>query len=154
MLTIDAQEIKNQFNIAIVISRFNQEITDKLYQGAIQRLQELEFSDEQMTSVWVPGAVEIPLITKRLAKINAYEAIVCLGAVIRGETDHYDYVCRAASEGCQQVALEHEIPVIFGVLTALNMEQAVSRAGGIKGNQGRSCIDAAVEMVSVLRQLR
>jgi len=71
----------------------------------------------------------------------------------RGETDHYDYVCRAASEGCQQVALEHEIPVIFGVLTALNMEQAMSRAGGIKGNQGRHCIDAAVEMVSVLRQL-
>jgi len=153
MRSITAQEIKNQFNIAIVISRFNESITQALYQGALDRLKELEFSEEQITSVWVPGAVEIPLTAQRLARMDAYEAIVCLGAVIKGETDHYDYVCRAASEGCQRVALESNVPVIFGVLTTLNVEQAKERIGGSKGHIGRNCIDSAFEMVSVLRQL-
>lgn len=153
MKIIHAQDLKTQFNIAIVISRFNEEITHKLYEGAIARLKELEFSESQITSVFVPGAVEIPLVAKRLAKNNGYEAIVCLGAVIRGETSHYDYVCEQVSQGCQQVSLSENIPVIFGVLTTENETQALARCGGAHGHKGRDAIDAAFEMVSILRQI-
>ncbi|MGE3919874.1 MAG: 6,7-dimethyl-8-ribityllumazine synthase [Gammaproteobacteria bacterium] len=153
MKQIIAQDIKSQFNIAIVISRFNEEITQQLYEGAIERLRELNFSEDQITVIWVPGAVEIPVVTQRIAQQDAFEAIICLGAVIRGETDHYDYVCRMVSDGCQRVALENDVPVIFGVLTTENEEQAQDRVGGAHGNKGRYCVDAAFEMVSVLRQV-
>ena len=153
MKIITAQDLKTQFNIAIVVSRFNEEITHKLYEGAITRLKELEFSEDQVTFIFVPGAVEIPLVAKRLAKKNTYEAIVCLGAVIRGETSHYDYVCEQVSRGCQQVSLKENIPVIFGVLTTENETQALARCGGAHGHKGRDAIDAAFEMVSIFRQI-
>jgi len=153
MQIISAQKLNQPYNIALVVSRFNEEITQALYAGALARLAELNFADEHITVIWVPGAVEIPLVAQRLACSNAYEAIICLGAVIRGETSHYDYVCDQVSSGCQKVALEHDIPVIFGILTTENDEQALDRAGGKHGNKGRDAVDTALEMVSVLHQI-
>jgi 6,7-dimethyl-8-ribityllumazine synthase len=151
MQIIDEQGSTNAFPLAIVVSRFNDSVTRALYEGALQRLNELDFSDHQVTVVWVPGAVEIPITAQRLAATATYEAIITLGAVIRGETSHYDYVCEQVSQGCQQVALAHNIPVIFGVLTTETDEQAIERSGGGKGNKGREAVDAAMEMVAVLR---
>lgn len=153
MRLIDAEDLEESFNIAIVISRFNEPVTDLLFQGAMERLHELNFPKEQITVIWVPGAVEIPLAAQRLAKTDIYQAIICLGAVIRGETSHYDYVCQQASQGCQQVALAYDIPVIFGVLTTEDEAQAFARAGGEHSHKGKESVDAALEMVSVLRQI-
>lgn len=153
MTTITAHSLKQTCNLAIVTSRFNEEITERLYNGALARLQELHFSEEQITAVWVPGAVEIPLAAQRLARTNIYSAIICLGAVIRGETSHYDYVCQQVSFGCQKVALQEDIPVIFGVLTTENEEQALARTGGHHGHKGCEAVDAAISMISVLRQI-
>lgn len=145
--------IKEHFNIALIISRFNEDVTRLLYEGAIQRLRELAFLDEHITHIWVPGAIEIPIAAQTLARSGRYKAIVALGAVIRGETTHYDYVCQQVSWGCQKVALENNIPVIFGVLTTENEAQAFDRCGGQQGHKGREAIDTALEMVSVLRQI-
>lgn len=153
MQIIRAQKIKDHFNVALVIGRFNENVTQLLYNGAIQRLKELAFADEHITVVWVPGAIEIPLTAQRLARTNRFEAIICLGAVIRGETGHYEYVCQQASTGCQTVALENDIPVIFGILTTENEAQALDRAGGQHSNKGCEAVDAALEMVSVLCQI-
>lgn len=153
MRIIKAQKIQAHFNVALVTSRFNLDVTERLYQGALDRLREHAFADEHITSVWVPGAVEIPIVAQRLARADQYEVIICLGAVIRGETSHYDYVCEQVSWGCQKVALDNSIPVIFGVLTTDTEEQALARAGGDYGNKGRDAIDAALEMVSVVRQI-
>jgi 6,7-dimethyl-8-ribityllumazine synthase len=153
MQIIEAQPIKTNFKLAIVISRFNEEVTQALYQGAIQRLKELDFPEQYITVVWVPGAVEIPLTAQRLAKTDTFAAIICLGAVIRGDTSHYDYVCNMVSQGCAQVALQYGIPTIFQVLTTENEEQAMARAGGAHGNKGSDSIDAAFAMVSVLEQI-
>ncbi|CAM4384172.1 MAG: 6,7-dimethyl-8-ribityllumazine synthase [Legionellaceae bacterium] len=153
MQLIDAIDLEEPFNIAIIISRFNDEVTELLFEGAMERLRELNFPEDQITVIWVPGAVEIPLIAQRLANTDIYEAIICLGAVIRGETSHYDYVCQQVSHGCQQVALDYDIPVIFGILTTENEEQAFARVGGIHGHKGKDAVDAALQMVSVLRQI-
>lgn len=153
MQIIEAQPIKTHFKLAIVISRFNEEVTQALYQGAIQRLNELSFPEQYITVVWVPGAVEIPLTAQRLAKTDAFSAIICLGAVIRGDTNHYDYVCNMVSQGCLEVSLQHDIPTIFQVLTTENEQQAMARAGGEQGNKGRDAVDAAFAMVSVLEQI-
>ncbi|HSW68925.1 MAG TPA: 6,7-dimethyl-8-ribityllumazine synthase [Gammaproteobacteria bacterium] len=138
---------------AIVVSQFNQEITDKLLEGAVKRLRELGFDENQVKVFKVPGAVEIPLTAKLLAKSKKYNAIICLGAVIRGDTDHYDYVCQQVSQGCQRVMLEFDVPVIFGVLTTQNVEQAEERAGGREGHKGIEAADAAIEMVKVVSVL-
>jgi 6,7-dimethyl-8-ribityllumazine synthase len=153
MPTIAPQKITKHFNLAIITSRFNEEVTGLLYEGAVERLKELSFSDEHITSIWVPGAIEIPIIAQQLARTGYYEAIICLGAVIRGETGHYDYVCDQVSNGCQKVSLENNLPVIFGVLTTENQAQALDRVGGRHGHKGRYCADAALEMVSLLRQI-
>lgn len=139
-------------NIAIVVSEFNQEITDKLLQGCLARLAEHQIDAEQINVVKVPGAVEIPLVAKLFARSGRFDAIIALGAVIRGETSHYDYVCQQVSEGCQRVTLEFEIPVIFGVLTTDTVEQAEQRVGGKEGHKGRDAADAAVQMVGVCLQ--
>jgi 6,7-dimethyl-8-ribityllumazine synthase len=153
MPTLNVQNIPGTFNVAIVVSRYNGEITQKLLEGAQERFLELGFTKERLTVIWVPGAVEIPLAAQRLARTGKYEAIICLGAVIFGETRHFDYVCEQVSQGCQHVALSHDIPVIFGVLTTDNIEQAHDRVGGKKGHAGRQSADAAFELVSVLRQI-
>lgn len=153
MRVIHSKLVGTPFNIALIVSRYNQEITQKLYEGALQRLRELGVSEDQISVVWVPTATEIPLVAQRLAKLEYYEVIIALGSVIRGETDHYDYVCQQVSQGCQKVALDNNIPVIFGVLTTETEEQALERVGGSLGHKGRDAVDAAVEMVAVLRQI-
>jgi 6,7-dimethyl-8-ribityllumazine synthase len=153
MQEISVKDLHGGFNVAVIISRFNDEVTQALYQGALERLDELGFTVEQIKVVWVPGCVEIPLVAKKLAKTKKHDAIVCLGAVIRGQTSHYDYVCEQVSQGCQQVMMAYDLPVIFGVLTTENLGQAKDRCGGKKGHKGREAVDAAYEMVSVLQQL-
>jgi 6,7-dimethyl-8-ribityllumazine synthase len=153
MQILNVKNIPGRFSLAIVVSRFNQEITQKQYEGAIQRLHELDFDTQQITVVWVPGAIEIPLAAQRLAKTEKFEAIICLGAVIMGETQHFDYVCQQVSYGCQKVALTYDIPVIFGILTTNTEEQAYDRVGGKQGHIGRSAVDTAFEFISVLHQI-
>ncbi|WP_264435579.1 6,7-dimethyl-8-ribityllumazine synthase [Coxiella endosymbiont of Dermacentor marginatus] len=142
--------------LAIVISQFNQVVTEKLLSGALGRLVELGVKEDQIKKIWVPGAVEIPLMAKQLAKIKLYNAVICLGAVIRGETNHYDYVCQQVSSGCQRVALEYEIPVIFGILTTQNKAQAFARAGcGKRGsNKGVEAVNAAIAMLESMREIK
>ncbi|WP_304985758.1 6,7-dimethyl-8-ribityllumazine synthase [Coxiella-like endosymbiont] len=142
-----------QLKFAIVVSQFNQPVIGKLLTGALSRLAELDVKENQIKTVWVPGAVEIPLMAKQVAKTKRYDAIICLGAVIRGETNHYDYVCQQVSLGCQQVALEYEIPIIFGVLTTQNKEQAFARAGGERGNKGAEAVNAAMMMIESIRNI-
>lgn len=138
--------------VAVITSRFNEEITEKLKAGALERLAEKGVSQEQLTVIDVPGAIEIPLIAQQCAKHKKYHAIICLGAVIRGETTHYDYVCEQVSQGCQQVMLQYDIPIIFGVLTTENTEQALDRVGGAHGHKGCDAADAALEMIGLMRR--
>ncbi|MBS0358386.1 MAG: 6,7-dimethyl-8-ribityllumazine synthase [Proteobacteria bacterium] len=153
MKICDFSKSNIQFPVAIVVSRFNEMITKALCDGAITRLKEFGFHDDQITVVWVPGAVEIPLITKKLAQTKKYEAIITLGAVIQGDTRHFDYVCKQVSDGCAAIALNYDIPVIFGVLTTDNLEQAQERIGGKHGHKGKEAAETAVEMVSLLREI-
>jgi 6,7-dimethyl-8-ribityllumazine synthase len=153
MRILNVQNIPGCFYVAIVVSRFNQAITQKLSDGATERLQELGFNKQQITVIWVPGAIEIPITAQRLAQTDQFEAVICLGAVIMGETKHFDYVCQQVSQGCQQVALTQDIPIIFGVLTVENEEQAYERIGGKHGHLGRSAADTAFELISALRQI-
>jgi 6,7-dimethyl-8-ribityllumazine synthase len=154
MKIITAKDIEVPFNVAMVISRFNETVTQRLYEGAVQRLKELEIPNDHITAVWVPGAVEIPVVANELAQSQQFPVIITFGAVIRGETGHYDLVSKQVSDGCQQVALTHHIPVIFGVLTTENREQAMDRSGGKHSHAGRDAVDAAFEMVSVMQQIR
>lgn len=153
MKTINHEKTNIQFPVALVVSRFNQEVTTKLLEGALSRLEERGFPGEQITVVWVPGAVEIPLVAQRLAQKGVYGAIITLGAVIRGETTHYDYVCKQASDGIALVMMQNDVPVIFGVLTTENEAQALDRVGGRHGHKGRDAVDAAVEMVAILKEV-
>ena len=141
------------YPIAIVVSKFNETVTRALLHGAEQRLHELGFTAEQISVVEVPGAIEIPLVLQRLARTKKYQALIALGAVIRGETSHYDYVCEQVSQGCQKVMLENDIPVIFGVLTTDTEQQALDRAGGNQGHKGIDAVDCAVEMVGLLKAI-
>lgn len=142
-----------QAPIAIVVSRFNHEITDELLKGCVERLYELEIQSENIVVLYVPGCVEIPLAAQRFAHSKKYEAVIALGSVIRGETSHYDYVCSQVSQGCQRVMLDEKIPVVFGVLTTENSDQAKARVGGNHGHKGREAADVAIEMISVLHSV-
>lgn len=133
--------------IAIVVSEFNQEITSKLLEGAQQRLHALQIPEKNITIAHVPGAVEIPLTAAWFAKTKQHDAIIALGCVIRGETNHYDYVCQMVSQGCMNVMLQYELPVIFGVLTTDTEEQALDRVGGAFGHKGIEAVDAAMRMI-------
>ncbi|MDO8953559.1 MAG: 6,7-dimethyl-8-ribityllumazine synthase [Gammaproteobacteria bacterium] len=150
-MNIIKAETINQAKIAIVVSEFNQEITGALLDGAVKKLQEMGIND--FSVIKVPGAVEIPFIAQALAKTARYDAIIALGAVVRGETSHYDYVCDQVSQGCQRVMLDHGIPVIFGVLTTENEQQAWDRLGGKHGHKGREASEVALAMISLVRQL-
>ena len=154
VITQDNLPAKVSCKIAVVVSRFNASITSRLRDGALARLQEYEeCKEEDITLVEVPGAVEIPIVVQRLARDKKYDAIIALGAVIRGETTHYDYVCEQVSQGCQHIALCHDIPVIFGVLTTENEAQAFARVGGCVGHKGIEAVDAAMAMISILHAL-
>lgn len=139
---------------AIIVSEFNPLITDKLLEGALSRLIERGIPKEHIHISKVPGAVEIPLVAKLLAESKRFQAIICLGAVIRGETDHYDYVCDQVSRGCQSIMLDYSVPVIFGVLTTNNEEQALARVGGHEGHKGIYSADAALHMAELVAALR
>lgn len=139
--------------IALIVSRFNENITELLKSGAIQRFDELKILIDPKDIFIVPGAIEIPVVAACLAQKGGYDAIICFGAIIRGETDHYDYVCSQVSYGCQKVAVENRIPVIFGILTTDNEQQALSRCGGDHGHKGRECVDTALEMIEILHRI-
>jgi len=152
------KEIKGQLaagdgQYAIVVSRFNEFITNKLLGGAIDCLSRHGASEEQMTIVWVPGAVEIAAVARKLATGGKYDAVICLGAVIRGQTSHYDYVCQQVSRGIGQINMDTAVPAIFGVLTCESIEQAIERAGSKQGNAGANAALAAIEMADILKQI-
>jgi 6,7-dimethyl-8-ribityllumazine synthase len=139
--------------IALVVSRFNSFITERLLDGALDCLRRHGVVEAGLTVVRVPGAWEIPLAAKRLAHSGTYHAVVCLGAVIRGSTPHFDYVAAEVSKGIAQVSLESGIPVLFGILTTDTLEQAVERAGSKAGNKGYAAAESALEMVNLLREM-
>jgi 6,7-dimethyl-8-ribityllumazine synthase len=138
---------------ALVVSRFNAFITERLLEGALDCLRRHGVADQALTLVRVPGAWEVPLAAKKLASTGSHDAIICLAAVIRGATPHFDYVAAEVSKGIAQVSLESGIPVLFGVLTTDTLEQAVERAGSKAGNKGYAAAEAALEMANLLRQL-
>lgn len=140
--------------MAVVVSTFNHTVTDRMCEGTLFRLEERGVGSEHVDVFRVPGAVEIPLLAQQLAKLNRYNAIIALGAVIRGETSHYDYVCEQVSQGCQRVSLDYELPVIFGVLTTENAEQAWDRLGGQHGHKGYDAADCALHMIDLLRAIK
>lgn len=133
----------------IVVSRFNEFITQKLLEGAKDCLDRHNVSEDNIDVAWVPGAFEIPLIASKMAKSKKYDAIICLGAVVRGATSHYDHVCAEVSKGIASVSLGQDIPVIFGILTTDNLEQAVERAGTKAGNKGFDAAMSAIEMANL-----
>lgn len=139
---------------AIIGSRFNEFITSKLIAGAKDALIRHDVKDEDITTIWVPGAFEIPLIAKKAAKSGKFDAVICVGAVIRGATSHYDYVCNEVSKGIAHISLETEVPVMFGILTTENIEQAIERAGTKAGNKGFDCAMGAIEMINLLEELQ
>ena len=139
--------------MGIVASRFNEIIVNKLLGGAVDGLVRHGVEDRNITAVWVPGAFEIPTVAQRMAASGKYDAVICVGAVIRGETSHYDYVCNEVSKGIAQVSMTTGVPTLFGIVTTENIEQAIARAGAHTGNKGYDCALSAIEMVNVLGQI-
>ena len=154
MKKIEGKVVAEGIKVGIVAARFNEFIVSKLVGGAIDGLVRHDVNEDDITVAWVPGAFEIPLVAKKMAKSGKYDAIICLGTVIRGQTSHYDYVCNEVSKGIAQVSLESELPVMFGILTTENIEQAVERAGTKAGNKGYDCALGAIEMVNLMKELQ
>lgn len=139
--------------IGIVVARFNEFITSKLLAGALDSLHRHDVDDTNITVAWVPGAFEIPIIASRMAKSNTFDAVIALGAVIRGNTSHYDLICNEVSKGLASLSLQTHVPVMFGVITTENIEQAIERSGSKSGNKGFDCATGAIEMVNLLRNM-
>ena len=150
MREYSANLVSKDKKYAIVVARFNHFITDRLLEGCLDTLKRHEVKDEEISIVRVPGAFEIPLAAKKLAKKDGVDAIICLGAVIRGDTPHFDYVCAEVSKGVAAVGLQSEKPVIFGVVTTDNIDQAVQRAGVKSGNKGAEAAVSAIEMANLI----
>ena len=153
MNKIEGNLIPSEVKIGIIVARFNDFITGKLLDGAMDGLKRHEVPEENIDVAYVPGAFEIPLIAKKMAKSGKYDAVIALGAVIRGSTTHYDYVCSEVSKGIANVSLDAEIPVMFGVITTENIEQAIERAGSKAGNKGYECALGAIEMINLIKNL-
>lgn len=153
MKTIEGKITGKGLKVAIVVSRFNEFITNKLLGGAVDCLTRHDCKEENITVAWVPGAFEIPMVAKKLAMSKKYDAVICLGAVIRGATPHFDYVCAECAKGIAQVGMESSVPVTFGVLTTENIQQAVERAGSKSGNKGVDAAMAAMEMASLMKEI-
>ena len=153
MKILEGNLVAQNIKVALVASRFNEFIVSKLISGAVDGLKRHNVTEDDITLAWVPGAFEIPLIASKLAKTGKYDAVICLGAVIRGATSHYDYVCNEVSKGVAHVSLETGIPVLFGVLTTDNIEQAIERAGTKAGNKGYDCALSAIEMINLSKQI-
>ncbi len=139
--------------VAVVVARFNDFITSRLQEGAIAALSQYGVADDDITVVSVPGSFEVPFVAKRLAAANKHDAVVCLGAVIRGETDHYEHVAGEAAKGIAAAGMSSGVPVIFGILTTDTVEQAINRAGGKSGNYGYSAAVTAIEMANLARAI-
>ena len=153
MKLYEGKLVSKDIKIGIVAARFNEFITSKLLGGAVDALKRHDVDEDNIEVAWVPGAFEIPLIASKMAKSNKYDAIICLGAVIRGNTTHYDYVCSEVSKGIAHVSLDSDIPVMFGVITTENIEQAIERAGTKAGNKGFDCAVGAIEMVNLIKEI-
>lgn len=153
MKTYEGKLVSKDIKIGIVAARFNEFITSKLLGGAMDALTRHDVKESDIEVAWVPGAFEIPLIASKMSKSGKYDAVICLGAVIRGSTTHYDYVCSEVSKGVASVSLNSDIPVMFGVLTTENIEQAIERSGAKAGNKGYDCGVGAIEMVNLIREI-
>lgn len=153
MKTFEGKLVSKEIKIGIVAARFNEFITAKLLGGAMDGLLCHDVDEKDIHVAWVPGAFEIPLIASKMAKSQKYDAVICLGAVIRGSTSNYDYVCSEVSKGITSVTLESGVPVMFGVFTTENIEQAIERAGTKAGNKGYDCAVGAIEMVNLIREM-
>ena len=139
--------------IAVVASRFNQDVTERLLQGALDTLLAHGVSDEDVTVVWVPGSFEVPIVARKLATSGRHQAVVCLGAVVKKETAHFEYVAGEAARGIAAVGRETGVPTIFGILTTYNSQQALARSGGVQGNRGADAAEAAIRMANLMQQL-
>ena len=153
MNTFEGKVVSEGMKVGIVAARFNEFIVSKLVAGAQDALVRHDVKEEDIDLAWVPGAFEIPLIASKMAKSGKYDAVIALGAVIRGSTTHYDYVCSEVSKGIANVSLNSDIPVMFGVITTENIEQAIERAGTKAGNKGYDCALGAIEMVNLIRNI-
>ena len=153
MKTLEGKLVSKEIRVRIVAARLNEFITSKLLEGAVDGLLRHDVREEDIHVAWVPGAFEIPFLASKMAHSKKYDAVICLGAVIRGSTSHYDYVCNEVSKGIAAVSLESGIPVMFGVLTTENIEQAIERAGSKSGNKGYDCAVGAIEMVNLVRAM-
>lgn len=153
MKTLEGKLVSRDIKVGIVAARFNEFITSKLLSGAMDGLVRHEVAQEDVEVAWVPGAFEIPLIAQKMAESGKYDAVICLGAVIRGATSHYDLVCNEAAKGVAQVGLKTGVPVLFGAVTTDTIEQAIERAGTKAGNKGYDCATSAIEMVNLIRQI-
>ena len=152
MRVLEGKLVDSGIKVGIVAARFNEFITSKLLAGALDNLKRENVGEKDIEVAWVPGAFEIPLIASKMAKSGKYDAVICVGAVIRGNTSHYDYVCNEVSKGIASVSLETGVPVLFGVLTTENIEQAIERAGTKAGNKGYDCALSAIEMVNLIKE--
>ncbi len=150
---IEGKVVNQGMKVGIVVTRFNEFITNKLLGGALDALKRHDVPDEDVTVAWVPGAFEVPLVAQSMAQSGKYDAVIALGAVIRGATSHYDLVCNEAAKGVAQASLKTGVPVMFGIITTDTIEQAIERAGSKAGNKGAECVTGAIEMVNVLRQV-
>ncbi len=144
--------LDENYNVAIVVSQFNSEITNELLFTTQERLKNYNFRLEDIDVFHVPGVVEIPIILQNLAHSNKYDAIIALGSVIRGETTHYDYVCQQVSQGCHNIMLSENIPIIFGILTTETRQQAIDRIDGTHSKKGEEFADATIHMIELIRQ--
>ena len=152
MIIYEGKVVAEGLKLGIIVGRFNEFISSKLLGGSIDALKRHGVEESEIEIAWVPGAFEIPLVAKKMAKSNKYDAVICLGAVIRGATPHFDYVSNEVTKGIANVSLETEVPVIFGVLTTDTIEQAIERAGTKVGNKGYDAAVTAIEMVNLLNQ--
>lgn len=153
MNVVEGKLIASGLNVGIVVGRFNEFISSKLLSGCIDGLVRHGMEEDHITVAWVPGAFEIPMIAQKMASSGKYDAVICLGAVIRGSTSHYDYVCAEVSKGIATASMQTGCPVLFGVLTTDTIEQAIERAGTKAGNKGYDCALGAIEMANLLRNL-
>ncbi len=153
MKTLEGKMVANGARIGIVAARFNEFIVSKLIGGAMDGLVRHDVKEDDVTLAWVPGAFEIPVVAKKMAESGKYDAVICLGAVIRGATSHYDYVCAEVSKGVAAVSMQTGVPVMFGILTTDTIEQAIERAGTKAGNKGYDCALGAIEMINLMNQI-
>jgi len=153
MKTYSANLMASGLKVGIIVGRFNDFITSKLLDGAVDGLVRHGALEDDIEVAWVPGAFEIPFVASKMAKTGKYDAIICLGAVIRGTTTHYDYVCNEVAKGVASVGLASEMPVIFGVITTENIEQAIERAGTKAGNKGYEAAVSAIEMANLVKEI-